>query len=93
MDCYFKASDSKWWDGYRGQRNVIIDEFRGGIVLELLLRWTDRYPYSVETKGGAVASQVEKFWITSNIPPNEWYLAVGDESIAALNRRLTVIQF
>nr|WAE43215.1 MAG: replication associated protein [Cressdnaviricota sp.] len=93
VDCYFKASDSKWWDGYRGQRNVIIDEFRGGIVLELLLRWTDRYPYSVETKGGAVASQVEKFWITSNIPPNEWYLAVGDESIAALNRRLTVIQF
>lgn len=28
MDAYIKNPNTKWWDGYKGQDHVIIDEFR-----------------------------------------------------------------
>lgn len=53
MDAYSKDPRSKFWCGYRGQRHVVLDEFRGGIDVSHLLRWLDRYPVIVEVKGGA----------------------------------------
>jgi hypothetical protein len=41
-DAYPKDPRSKFWCGYRGERNVVIDEFRGGIDIAHLLRWFDR---------------------------------------------------
>lgn len=38
FDAYPKDPCTKWWDGYRGQRNVVIDEFRGQIGISHLLR-------------------------------------------------------
>ena len=44
LDAYPKDPRTKWWDGYTGQRNVVVDEFRGTIDVAHLLRWLDRYP-------------------------------------------------
>lgn len=70
---YVKDPRSKFWCGYRGESNVIIDEFRGGIDVAHMLRWLDRYPVRVELKGSSAPLKANKIWITSNLHPNEWY--------------------
>lgn len=87
-DCYFKMPTTKWWDGYRGQEHVIIDEFRGLIDVSHLLRWLDRYPVQVEIKGGSVPLCAKRFWITSNISPDTWYPLLDNDTFGALKRRL-----
>lgn len=94
LGAYPKDPRSKFWDGYRGQEHVVVDEFRGGIDIAHLLRWLDRYPVIVEVKGSSVVLQAKKVWITSNIPPSEWYPGLDAETLAALMRRFNgVIHF
>lgn len=93
VQVYAKDPRSKFWYGYRGERNVIIDEFRGGIDVSHLLRWTDRYPCSVEIKGSSRPLLAEKLWITSNIHPKEWYQNLDPDTVKAVLRRLTIIHF
>lgn len=46
------AHDRQWWDGYDGQRCVIIDDFRKGVLcVEEVLRLADRWPYAVSRRG------------------------------------------
>lgn len=90
---YPKDPCTKWWCGYSGQENVILDEFRGAIGISHLLRWLDRYPVTVETKGGAVPLVASKVWITSNLDPREWYPELDEPTRLALLRRLTIINF
>lgn len=93
MDAYSKSPTTKFWDGYRAHRNVVMDEFRGGISVEHLLRWLDRYPVHVEIKGSAVPLLAEKIWITSNISIDEWYPGLDSETLNALKRRINVTHY
>lgn len=86
---YWKSPTSVWWCGYQSQSSVIIDEFRGKIGIEHLLRWLDRYPVQVEVKGGSRAVTFIKVWITSNLSPRQWYPDLDEETFTALNRRFT----
>lgn len=87
---YWKASTTKWWDGYHGEENVVIDEFDGQIGIIHLLRWLDKYPCSVEIKGGSTPLKAIRFWITSNNPVSQWFVngVVTDAQRAALGRRV-----
>lgn len=91
IDAYPKDPRSKFWDGYRGQEHVVIDEFRGGIDISHLLRWLDRYPVIVEVKGASTVFKAKKMWITSNISPDNWYPDLDEETKSALRRRFTQI--
>lgn len=93
VEAYIKASTTKWWDGYCGQENVIIDEFRGQIAIEHLLKWLDRYPCTVEEKGGQIALSATKFWICSNLPVDQWYPGLDRETLEALRRRVQITHF
>lgn len=93
MDAYGKDPRTKWWCGYRGQPNVVVDEFRGDIGISHLLRWLDRYPVSVETKGSSVPLGASQFWITSNVDPRSWYPDLDEDTKKALLRRLSITQF
>ena len=93
FQAYPKDPRTKFWDGYNQQKNVVIDEFRGAIDIAHLLRWFDRYPVSVETKGSGTVLSAVKIWITSNLPPELWYPACDTATMAALNRRLTIKHF
>lgn len=92
VDAYCKDPRSKFWCGYQGEENVIIDEFRGGIDVAHLLRWFDRYPVRVEIKGSSVPLVASRVWITSNLEPSYWYPELDLETRAALMRRLVVEQ-
>jgi len=91
--CYIKNPSTKWWDGYRGETEVLIDEFTGQIGITYLLRWLDKYPCRVEEKGGDFPLAATKFWICSNTDPREWYPDANAETKAALLRRLEITHF
>jgi len=79
---------SQWWDGYSGEKVVILDEFYGWLPYDLLLRLCDRYPLLLETKGGQVQCSADTVVITSNLNPNQWYKNVYHK---ALYRRISTI--
>nr|USZ80622.1 replication-associated protein [Sichuan tick-associated circovirus 5] len=94
FDAYPKDPNTKFWDGYNGQENIVIDEFRGFISISHLLRWLDRYPVIVEVKGSSCVFKGRRIWITSNLSPEEWYKDLDHETFLALRRRFTnVIHF
>lgn len=60
----------KWWDGYCGQSNVIIDDIRqDGIEFASLIKLIDRYPYRVEFKGGSCQFLAKRIIITCPVHP------------------------
>lgn len=93
IDAYPKIPTSKFWDGYQGQGNVVIDEFDGQIDITHMLRWLDRYPVLVETKGSGTVLKAKEIWITSNIHPIEWYPTKPVQQVDALIRRLNIMVF
>lgn len=93
LQAYAKDPRSKWWCGYQGQVNVVLDEFRGGVDISHLLRWFDRYPCTVETKGASRPLVAEKIWVTSNLDPRQWYPDLDEETVSALLRRLNITHF
>jgi len=93
ISAYPKDPMTKFWDGYRNQKNVVIDEFRGDISISHLLRWFDRYPVIIEAKHGATVLCAEHIWVTSNLNPLLWYPNLDVETKAALLRRLDVRDF
>lgn len=89
---YRKASTNKWWDGYKGEQNILIDEFDGQIGITHLLQWFDPYEMTVECKGGGVALHGVHWIITSNNPPTAWYATAGKRHVDALLRRFCEIK-
>lgn len=92
LDAYPKDPLTKFWDGYQGHENVVIDEFRGIVSISHLLRWLDKYPMLVEIKGSATVLRAQNFWITSNLHPSNWYPELDSLTKDALLRRLEIIE-
>ncbi|KAI3632021.1 hypothetical protein MIR68_009857 [Amoeboaphelidium protococcarum] len=90
---YDKLPTTKFWDGYKGEKKVLIDEFRGEIGVSHLLKWCDKYKCCVETKGAGYPLNAEEIIITSNLHPNEWWPALDETTKAAFLRRVTVVHY
>lgn len=92
-EVYSKDGSTKWWDGYDAQPVVLIDDFTGSRELPptLLLRILDRYPLTVQTKGGHIPLARAHFILTSSIHHHSWYRGEEDwrEQIQAFERRVT----
>ncbi|UDN67418.1 replication-associated protein [robinz virus RP_954] len=71
-DVYYKPR-GEWWDGYNGEKAVIIDDFYGWLKHDEMLRLMDRYPHQVPIKGGFSEFLSRELYITSNKPWFEWY--------------------
>lgn len=83
---------SKWFDGYDGHSEVIIDDYYGDIPIASFLRLTDRYPHQVESKGGYANWVPRTIVITSNVHPRDWYPDLLPQHKVALMRRLDEIK-
>lgn len=88
---YVKMSYNQWWRNYRGEKTIIIDEFAGQWPLCYLLQVLDRYAMDIEYKGGGINLQADKFIITSNINPLDWYTGQNNSHQLALQRRLNTV--
>lgn len=70
---YWKAN-TKWWDDYDGQEDVIWDEFRpGACSFTDLLRLLDSTPLTGESKGSTVKLIPKLVIFTTNVHPQYWY--------------------
>lgn len=76
------------FDGYSGEKTILLDDFYGDIKYSNLLRILDGYQYRCNVKGGHAYAKWTKVFITSNKKPSEWY-KYG--LTPALQRRLTTV--
>lgn len=84
------TGESQWWNGYYGQRAVIVDDFDDSIWdYRFMLRLLDRYPMRVQPKGGMVQFVPRLIIVTSEYHPRRYYVGKGD--IAQLLRRINVV--
>jgi hypothetical protein len=79
-------SDRVWWDGYDGQKTILIDEFYGWLKYSDLLRILDGHQLKLEKKGGHTYACWNTVYITSNQDPGMWY---RQGMTPALERRIT----
>ncbi len=88
-NAYVAMDNARWWEGYDGHSEVIIDDMREDFCpYKQLLRLTDRYETRVETKGGSRQFRAKTIVITSCYSPQQMYGNYG-EDIGQLLRRIT----
>lgn len=84
----------KWWDGYKGETVVLIDDFdpldMEDMSFAYYLKLLDRYPLRIEMKGGSCQFVSRVIVITSNFNPEEWFM--GRANRDAFFRRVTSIE-
>lgn len=92
-DAYWK-DNGKWWDGYTGQSDVILDDMSGcTMAYGPWKRTLDRYPYTVEFKGGSCPLSATNFWLSSCSLPDKWWNkeVVRDYRFDEIARRITTV--
>lgn len=91
----FYKSRGEWWDGYKGEETIIIDDFYGWLKFDEMLRIMDRYPLSVPVKGGFVEFLGRLLIVTSNRAIGDWWSGqwFGDQQYKAIERRLTTYEY
>lgn len=86
----YRKPPGQWWDGYSMEPVVVFDEFYGSsLSYSEFLRCLDKYPMTVQIKGGTVPLHALTFYITSNAAPADWYPNIVDK--LPVVRRLTSI--
>jgi len=88
----FHKMTNKWWCGYAGEEDVIIDDVDAK-SMECMIRyfklWLDIYPFPAEVKGGSLGLiRPKRIILTSNYSIKE--CCVNDVDAAALMRRCDV---
>lgn len=92
-DHYMKKKN-KWWDGYRGQAVVALEEWSPSyhMLASELKIWADRYPFPAEIKGGTLgAIRPQKIIVLSNYKISECFPITQDQE--PLKRRFKVRHF
>jgi hypothetical protein len=93
-EAYRKSIPGKWFEGYKGEKVVVFEEFNPEEDRELrlpeLLKILDKYPYQVEIKGASCQLKANKFIFTTNIDPRKWY--AGHAQQPALARRIALVK-
>jgi len=91
----YRHSTRQWWDGYRGERVVIFDDFRGSCLsFTDFKRVVDRYALRVQIKGSSCDLAATHFIFTTNSEPTTWWqeeVTAGDAQ--AIYRRIDKVLY
>lgn len=90
----FYKTCNKWWDGYQGEKVVIIEDFdqsheKLGHHLKI---WGDHGAFPAETKGGMLSIRPEKIIVTSNYSIDDIW-PHSDGTSEPLHRRYKTTHF
>jgi len=91
---HFAKALNKWWDGFRHQDVVAIEEWspKNDCTASSLKKWADRYPFPGEIKGGCLQGlRPKKIIVLSNYTPHQCFL--NSEDLDPILRRFTVVYF
>lgn len=83
-------NDNVWFDDYKGEKVLLIDDFYGWIKYSYLLELLDGYCIQLDCKGSYTYAMWDKVIITSNNDVDSWY-KVGITN--ALKRRISDISY
>lgn len=91
---YDLINDNGWWDGYKQQETVIINDYRGWIPYDRLLTLVDKWPTRVRRRNREpIPFTSTTLIITSALPPEDVYNNRNEkDSINQLLRRFEVIE-
>lgn len=91
---HFAKGINKWWDGYKHEEVVAIEEWSpdNGLTAQALKKWADRYPFPGEIKGGLMTRlRPKKIIVLSNYTLEQCF--PRQEDLEPLKRRFKVIEF
>lgn len=89
IDQIYTKDDTPWWEGYNQEKVLLIDDFRGNIKYNVLLKILDRYPYRVNIKGSSGQLNSPIIYITSSLTPEQVYHNIHrNDKIDQLYRRI-----
>ena len=89
---YHCMRNLKWWEGYDGHENVLIDDMRAKrMEFADLLELLGSNSYRIEYKGGSRQFLARKIIITAPYSPEKMYSSTG-EDMYQLTRRINVIK-
>ena len=87
---------NKWWDGYQGELDVVLDDLGTHMLFDLIKRWSDRYKVIGEVKGLSCSLRYVNFCVTSNYSIRELAvksnLEVDEVTIQAIQRRFVEVK-
>lgn len=86
LNSHYIKDGTKWWDNYKQEDAIIIDDFDGRWPFRDLLRLLDRYKYQGEYKGGYIKINSPYIYITCEFPPEYFW---ADNELAQILRRVT----
>lgn len=94
-DAFVWEDANGWWDGYTGQKTVVLNEFRGQLPYRTLLSLADKWDTKVPLRGREPTPFLaERIIVTSSLHPKDCYFHVAEkDSIEQLLRRFTVVEF
>lgn len=88
-DTYVLTGGAKWWDGYDGEKNLVIDEYAGQWKCPWLLRVLDGHILRLEIKGSFTYARYTSVTVTTNLKWHEIHPMAKEEHKNALKRRIT----
>lgn len=91
LSSLFIKDQNKWWDGYDGEENVLLDDLDSRTLGHHLKIWADKWPCKGETKGGTVFLRYKRFIVTSNYTPQHFW-GDDDAMCEAIWRRFHVYE-
>lgn len=71
-DIYIKPQN-KWWDGYKGEENVLLDDLDTATLGHYLKIWADQYKFTAESKGASLVPTYKRLFVTSNYSIGELF--------------------
>lgn len=92
---FFTVTSLRWWGGYDGQRNVIVDDFRFEPHLysfQRLLRLIGEDKVTVEAKGRELPFTSKRIFFTAPFPPEVAFEFAGEDLTQFLRRVSHVVE-
>jgi len=93
-DLYVKNTDTKWFDGYDGQEDVILDDFRDNwMSFTTLMALLNSREVRTEYKGGTRQFKAINIWITCPFHPEVLYPEDREEMWQLIRRIDHIVHF